>query len=94
MSRKENRIHGHPNAARRSFLKGFARSAAALSVFPATGSAGELMRAAAHLGSTDTAGESFWRLVKEQFAIRPGIILLNAANLCPSPHMEGTEYSA
>ncbi len=75
------------NAARRSFLKGFAGSAAALSVFPATGSAGELMRAAAHLGSTDTAGESFWRLVKEQFAIRPGIILLNAANLCPSPHM-------
>jgi selenocysteine lyase/cysteine desulfurase len=77
----------HPATTRRSFLKGFAGSAAALSVFPATGSAGALLRAADRLGSADTASEPFWRLVKEQFTIRPGIILLNAANLCPSPHM-------
>src|SRR5262245_33307713 len=72
---------------RRSFLKGFAGSAAALSVFPATGSANALLSAARRIGPADTGSEPFWRLVKEQFAIKPGIILLNAANLCPSPHM-------
>src|SRR5262245_4784444 len=72
---------------RRSFLKGFAGSAAALSVFPATGSANALLSAARRIGAADTGSEPFWRLVKEQFAIKPGVILLNAANLCPSPHM-------
>ena len=30
-------------------------------------------------------GEKFWGLVKEQFILRDGLTLLNAANLCPSP---------
>ncbi len=30
-------------------------------------------------------GEAYWRLVKEQFALRPGTAPMNAANLCPSP---------
>src|SRR5215813_9843314 len=77
----------HPSTTRRSFLKGFAGGAAALSVFPATAGAKALLSAANRLDVADVGGESFWRLVKEQFAIRPGIILLNAANLCPSPHM-------
>ncbi len=77
----------HPATTRRSFLKGFAGSAAALSVFPATGASNALLSAANRLGAADTASEPFWRLVKEQFTIKPGIILLNAANLCPSPHM-------
>ena len=29
--------------------------------------------------------EAFWKLVKEQFILREGLILMNAANLCPSP---------
>ena len=29
--------------------------------------------------------EAYWRLVKDQFPIRPGFTLMNAANLCPSP---------
>ena len=29
--------------------------------------------------------EALWQLVREQFAIRPGFTLMNAANLCPSP---------
>jgi selenocysteine lyase/cysteine desulfurase len=82
-----NKQTNHPANTRRSFLKGFAGGAAALSVFPATGSANTLLSAARRLGATDTASEPFWRLVKEQFTIKPGIILLNAANLCPSPHM-------
>jgi isopenicillin-N epimerase len=31
------------------------------------------------------ASESYWRLVAEQFPIRPGKIMMNAANLCPAP---------
>src|SRR5215813_4182874 len=77
----------HPSTTRRSFLKGFAGGAAALSVFPSTGSAKALLSAANRLGAADMGSESFWRLVKEQFTVRPKIILLNAANLCPSPHM-------
>jgi isopenicillin-N epimerase len=83
MSKQAN----HPATTRRSFLKGFAGGAAALSVFPMTESSSALLNAANRLGAADTASEPFWRLVKEQFTIRPGIILLNAANLCPSPHM-------
>jgi selenocysteine lyase/cysteine desulfurase len=30
--------------------------------------------------------EAYWRRVKDQFSIAPGLILLNAANLCPSPY--------
>jgi selenocysteine lyase/cysteine desulfurase len=29
--------------------------------------------------------ESYWEMVKAQFLIRPGIVPLNAANLCPAP---------
>src|SRR5499425_742066 len=85
--RRMNKQAYHPSTTRRSFLKGFAGGAAALSVFPSTGSAKALLNAASRLGAADMASEHFWRLVKEQFAIRPGMILLNAANLCPSPHM-------
>lgn len=31
------------------------------------------------------ADEDFWRLVKRAFPLKPGLILMNAANLCPSP---------
>src|SRR5437773_4902486 len=31
------------------------------------------------------ANESLWDLVKGQFILREGLILMNAANLCPSP---------
>ncbi|MBO6574048.1 MAG: aminotransferase class V-fold PLP-dependent enzyme [Rhodothermales bacterium] len=31
------------------------------------------------------ADEAYWELVKAQFSVRPGLIMMNAANLCPSP---------
>ena len=31
-----------------------------------------------------TEGESFWEQIKEQFPIRPGLVMMNAANLCPT----------
>jgi selenocysteine lyase/cysteine desulfurase len=30
--------------------------------------------------------EAYWRRVKDQFSLAPGLILMNAANLCPSPY--------
>ena len=30
--------------------------------------------------------EAYWNMVKEQFTIKPGYIMMNAANLCPSPY--------
>jgi selenocysteine lyase/cysteine desulfurase len=34
----------------------------------------------------DPGDEAFWLIVKEQFPLRPGLALMNAANLCPSPY--------
>ncbi|MFT5142139.1 MAG: isopenicillin-N epimerase [Rhodothermales bacterium] len=44
--------------------------------------------AGARLVELSTGGsldESFWRLVKAEFPVRPGLVMMNAANLCPSP---------
>ena len=30
--------------------------------------------------------EAYWERVKAQFSLAPGLILMNAANLCPSPY--------
>jgi selenocysteine lyase/cysteine desulfurase len=79
-----------PAADRRSFLKGIAGSAAVLpllSTFERAGSIDELTRVSEKLAAGDSANESYWRLVKEQFPIKPNFIMLNAANLCPSPHL-------
>ncbi|UCC81905.1 MAG: aminotransferase class V-fold PLP-dependent enzyme [Gemmatimonadota bacterium] len=46
---------------------------------------GALLREARSFTAGDPGDESFWRLVKEQFPLRDGLILMNAANLCPSP---------
>ena len=74
---------------RRSFLKTIAGSVAALPVVPAlirAGSGSELARVNERLAAGNSTDESYWRLVKGQFAIKPDFIMLNAANLCPSPH--------
>lgn len=45
------------------------------------------------LGSTgvgpanpEPGDEAYWARVKDQFSIAPGLVLMNAANLCPSPY--------
>ncbi len=39
------------------------------------------------------AGEDYWEAIRERFLIRPGLIPMNAANLCPAPRevVEATE---
>lgn len=75
---------------RRRFLKR-AAAGAALAATPAWTRAparpglslDELSARRDFLGTED---ESFWEMVKSQFPLRPGLILVNAANLCPSPY--------
>ncbi|HKX30720.1 MAG TPA: aminotransferase class V-fold PLP-dependent enzyme [Blastocatellia bacterium] len=90
MKRLASRDQVLPSANRRSFLKGITGTMAVLPALPAlaeAGSAHELTRISKTLGTDEAVGESYWRLVKEQFTIKPGLIVLNAANLCPSPHL-------
>jgi selenocysteine lyase/cysteine desulfurase len=44
-----------------------------------------LQEAVKSIGEKETGDERFWARVKNQFMIRKGLIMLNAANLCPSP---------
>lgn len=81
-----------PGISRRSVLKGMAHSAAASALLPFLdfgqqgSSYDSLKQAAALLGQTKEPGdEQFWSLVKDQFPIKKGLIMLNAANLCPAP---------
>ncbi|WP_425155560.1 aminotransferase class V-fold PLP-dependent enzyme [Candidatus Palauibacter sp.] len=75
---------------RRRFLKR-AAAGAALAATPAWTRApsklgltiGELSDRRDFLGTED---EAFWEMVKSQFPLRHGLILMNAANLCPSPY--------
>jgi isopenicillin-N epimerase len=76
----------HTPANRRNFLKGVVGGFTLLPALPALvrpNTEAELIR----LSRSDSAGESYWQMVSEQFTIKPKLIMLNAANLCPSPHM-------
>ena len=37
------------------------------------------------ISSVDVVDESYWDLVKEAFSLKPDLLLMHAANLCPSP---------
>lgn len=76
---------------RRSVLKGIFRSATAGLLLPyetwrmGTFQSGSLREAVERIGEKETGDERFWEIVKKQFMISDGLIMLNAANLCPSP---------
>ncbi len=77
---------------RRLFLKHFAVGAAAAAALPCdpagAASSGWLrLKTGSAVPSAAAAGdEDFWRQVKDQFMLRKGLVMLNAANLCPSPY--------
>lgn len=76
---------------RRTVLKGMLRSAAAGMLLPYASlrqqisQSESLEEAVKRIGKMETGDERFWGIVKGQFMIREGLIMLNAANLCPSP---------
>lgn len=68
---------------RRSFLGGLTGAVAGLTYLPsAAASPRKLM---SMLASVTSDTESYWKLVTEQYPVRSGKVILNAANLCPSP---------
>ncbi len=77
-------------ASRRRFLKRAVGGAAAAAALPSwIRAAPRFERDTPLLPSPPTSegaeDELFWELVKAQFPLAPGLILMNAANLCPSP---------
>jgi isopenicillin-N epimerase len=76
---------------RRTVLKGMFRGAAAGVMLPYTTLERQIPRneslkeAVKRIGEKETGDERFWGIVKRQFMIKEGLIMLNAANLCPSP---------
>ncbi len=79
------------NVSRRTVLKGMFSSAAAGILLPyeslerQLSQSETLQEAVKRIGDKETGDERFWGIVKRQFMIRKGLIMLNAANLCPSP---------
>lgn len=77
---------------RRQFLKGMLGASAAAAVLPQWGFSGKeaailrLSEMSAGLPQKSVGSESYWRMVKRQFMLRDGLIMMNAANLCPSPY--------
>ena len=76
---------------RRRFLSTLVGGAAATTMAPAAHASPHprpislsLFRVGLRRYPVDT--ERYWQLVKEQFSLRPGLIMMNAANLCPSPY--------
>jgi isopenicillin-N epimerase len=81
------------SSSRRRFLGQLLASTAAAATLPAGLAAREgdsswaaLLDQARSLPFDQSGDEPFWRLVKEQFPLRAGLVLMNAANLCPSPY--------
>lgn len=75
-----------PAPDRRRFLYQLLGGAAATVATPAWISAA-LPLGVKYPGQAAPGDEAYWQRVKEQFSIAPGLILMNAANLCPSPHL-------
>ncbi len=71
-----------PGPDRRRFLSQLLGGAAVTLATPAWLRAGETIPAGKGRGED----EAYWHRVKEQFSLAPGLILMNAANLCPSPY--------
>ena len=89
-------IHHFPENARdygrRQFIKRMVGGAAALALTPTLGFGetqgplAELKKATTRLSPQDAGDEAYWKVVKEHFLIRKDLIMLNAANLCPTPY--------
>jgi len=75
------------NPSRRGFLHGLAGGVLAPALLPGRLGAEPLSapRIVPELPRGQAPTEEFWDLVRAQFPLRPGLIYMNAANLCPSP---------
>ena len=77
-------FQSHP---RRSFLKG-AASITTGALLPAINSGWiRSFDDLKHLSSELVKNEDYWKMIQRQFAVEEGKIMVNAANLCPSPYV-------
>lgn len=71
---------------RRNFLKQLLAGTAATLAYPALGSVSAEKSKTPLPSLHDAADERYWEMVKKQFAVPSNRMMLNAANLCPSPY--------
>jgi selenocysteine lyase/cysteine desulfurase len=95
MSQSDHVIESIPEVqwqlSRRSFVQRLAGGAAAAGLLGIGGltkasTYSELVDSALGLNPADAGDERFWLSVKDQFTVREGLAMMNAANLCPSPY--------
>lgn len=67
---------------RRNFVKGIGSLFASVAVAPTTAFS-KISLPDKQIAQYD---EAYWKMVKDQFTVKPGFIMMNAANLCPSPY--------
>jgi isopenicillin-N epimerase len=68
---------------RRKFIKQFTTTSLAAFALPVFGKEKGTIRLPAF---TSVSDEPYWEMVKKQFAVPDNLIMMNAANLCPSPY--------
>ncbi len=72
---------------RRNFLKkAFAGTIASLTLPVVNNYSAPLLPIAPKRNFTAENNEQYWELIKKQFTVPPELIMVNAANLCPSPY--------
>ena len=72
---------------RRRFLKQLLAGSIATMAFPALASASGIRSGSvSRLSGGDPADERYWEMVKKQFTVPDNLMMVNAANLCPSPY--------
>ena len=77
---------------RRNFLKHLLAGSVATLAYPVLASAERREPVALQVG--DLADERYWELVKKQFTMPSSLMMVNAANLCPSPYFINDLVSA
>ena len=71
---------------RRKFIKQLLGGSMATFALPVFGYAAPLDAADREQLAGATEDEKYWELVKKQFSVPPNMMMVNAANLCPSPY--------
>ena len=72
---------------RRTFLKQLLTGSVATLAFPAFANSGSNHTRSKIPQGGDVLDERYWEMVKKQFTVPSHLMMVNAANLCPSPYI-------
>lgn len=90
-------VDSSASSKRRTFLKQLLTGSMATLAYPALASTGSGKSSGTDsntLPSGDFADEKYWEMVKKQFTVPSNLMMVNAANLCPSPYFINDEVAA